>query len=283
MTANNYEIAFIEGGHGNPLVLIHGSLSDYRSWALQIDIFSESYRTIALSLRHCYPEPWDGEGGDFTVRQHADDLNVFIKNLQAGPVHLVGHSRGGAVALILASEHPQLVRTVVLADPAPFNKMLPSTPETVAESEKRKEIIDAAVDLIKKGNLDSGLELFTDAVSTTGTWRKLSETAKQIRRDNAWSLKSLITDAQEAFDFKDLKKLEAPILLVTGEKSPCLYRMMHATLEQSLKNIQKTTISNASHGMHRENPDAFNAAVLDFLMKNKAQQHVSEGSLKACL
>jgi pimeloyl-ACP methyl ester carboxylesterase len=45
-----------------------------------------------------WPEKWDGEGDDFTVQQHTRDVASFIAALQAGPVHLLGHSRGGHIA-----------------------------------------------------------------------------------------------------------------------------------------------------------------------------------------
>jgi len=265
---NGYEMAYLERGQGTPLVLVHGSLSDYRAWAPQMEPFSAGFQTIAICLRHCYPECWDGEGDKFSVRQHADDLSEFVKKLKAGPVHLVAHSRGGDVALILAAKHPKLVRSMVLVDPAPLNEMLPATPVANAEVENRKAFVTAAIERLKQGDWDGGLETFTDAVSAPGNWKKLPESAKQIRRDNAWSIKSLLTDAQEKFNCTDTKKIDAPVLLVTGDKSPCLYGMMHAVLQSCLKNQQKVTISNASHGMHRENPEAFNTAVIDFLKKN---------------
>lgn len=264
---NGYEMAYLEHGQGTPLVLIHGSLSDYRAWVFQMKPFGECFRAIAVSLRHCYPESWNGDGGTFSVRQHADDLAVFLKKLGSGPVHLVAHSRGGDIALILAAKHPELVRSMVLADPAPINKMLPNTPEVNAETEKRKAFVTAAVDRMNRGDIDGGLELFTDAVSIPGNWSKLSESAKQTRRDNAWSLKSLVADAQEPFNCMDASKIDAPILLVTGERSPRLYGMMHTALRPHLKRHQMITIAHASHGMYTENPGVFNAAVLDFLKK----------------
>ncbi len=269
---NGYQMAYLERGQGTPLVLVHGSLNDYRAWASQMEKFSVGYRAIAVSLRHSYPERWNGAGDNFSVRQHADDLSVFVKELKAGPVHLVAHSRGGDIALILAANHPQLVQSMVLADPAPFDEMLPKTAEASAEAENRKAFVTSAIERLQQGDLDGGLEIFTDAVSEPGNWQQLPESVKQIRRDNAWSLKNLVTDAQEAFNCTDAKKIDAPILLVTGDKSPSIYGMMHAALQSCLKHQQKVTISNASHGMNRENPDEFNAAVLDFLGKNEIQR-----------
>lgn len=262
---NGYKMAYLARGQGEPLVLVHGSLSDYRVWELQMDSFSADYHTFAVSLRHCFPECWNGEGDKFSVQQHADDLSVFLKKLNTGPVHLIAHSRGGDVALILAAKHPGLIRSMVLADPAPLNGMLSEESEVGAEIEKRKEFVDAAIERLKLGDVDDGLEVFTDAVSAPGNWKKLPESAKQTRRDNAWSLISLIADAQVAFDCMDAGKIGIPVLLVTGDHSPGFYEMMHTALQQCLKKHQKIMIPDASHFMFRENPDVFNTAVIDFL------------------
>lgn len=160
---------------------------------------------------------------------------------------------------------------MVLVDPAPLNEILPVTPEVNTELEKRKAFVKAAIERFQQDDWDGGLEMFTDAVSAPGNWKKLPESAKQIRRDNAWSLKSLVTDAQEKFTCTDAKKIDAPVLLVTGDKSPLIYGMMHAALQPCLKSQQMATIPNASHGINRENPEAFNTAVIDFLTKNMDQ------------
>ena len=102
LEVNGHEMAYIEHGRGDPLVLVHGSLNDYRAWACQIATFSSNYRTIAVSLRCFDPELPHSEGEDFSVQRHAEDLASFVKSLKTGPIHLIGHSRGGDVALILA-------------------------------------------------------------------------------------------------------------------------------------------------------------------------------------
>lgn len=99
---NGYDMAYQETGSGIPFVLIHGAGTDYRTWDAQAPVFSKAYRTIAVSLRHHYPEKWNGVGDDFSVGQHASDVVALIRELNLGKVHLLGHSRGGSVALTVA-------------------------------------------------------------------------------------------------------------------------------------------------------------------------------------
>ena len=79
--------------------------------------FGAHYQTIALSLRHCWPEKWDGEGDDFTVQQHTADVASFIAALGARPVHLLGHSRGGHIAFRVAQKFPDSIRALILVEP----------------------------------------------------------------------------------------------------------------------------------------------------------------------
>ena len=117
LRVNGYEMAFVERGTGAPLVLVHGTFGDYRSWALQMEPFGARFRTIAVSLRHCWPERWDGEGDDFTVQQHEKDVAAFIAALGAGPVHLIGHSRGGHIAFQVAQHFPDRIGKLALVEP----------------------------------------------------------------------------------------------------------------------------------------------------------------------
>ena len=113
---NGYPMAYRDAGNGTPIVLVHGSTNDYRAWNAQFNVFSKTYRVIAVSLRHFYPERWDGVGTDFSIEQRAQDVAALIKKLSLGKVHLIGHSRGGAVAIEVAKSHPEVIQTLILPD-----------------------------------------------------------------------------------------------------------------------------------------------------------------------
>jgi pimeloyl-ACP methyl ester carboxylesterase len=114
---NGYPMAYVEEGTEDPIIMVHGSLSDYRYWARQAVPLSASLCVVSVSLRHYYPARWDGIGDDFTTRQHVRDVAAFIEVLGAGPVHLLGHSRGGNIAFWVARYYPGRVRSLILAEP----------------------------------------------------------------------------------------------------------------------------------------------------------------------
>src|SRR4051794_19863586 len=83
---NGYRIAYKDEGQGAAIVFVHGANADYRSFAPQIAALASSYRVIAPSLRHYYPERWNGEGSDFSIEQHAADVAALIGMLDLGKV-----------------------------------------------------------------------------------------------------------------------------------------------------------------------------------------------------
>jgi pimeloyl-ACP methyl ester carboxylesterase len=262
-------MAYVERGAGVPLILVHGSLADYRFWAPQMESFSAHYRTFSPSLRHSYPERWNGSGDDFSIRQHAEDLASFIKWLNVGPVHLVAYSRGADVALRLAKTHQELLRSVVLADPVPLDSLMPRTPVADAAAERRKDQITRTLERFRQGDIDGGLEIFLDMNNVPGYWKNAPASAKQVFRDNPWSIKSLVVDAQEPFTCADAGKINVPVLFVTGEKSPPNFGVMRDALQPCLMRQEgSVTIPNAPHGFPRTHSQAFNAAVLKFLARH---------------
>ena len=263
---NGYHMAYQETGSGTPVVLIPGSLSDYRTWDTQVPDFSKGYRTFALSLRHYYPEKWNGIGDDFSVAQHAADVAAMIKKLNLGKVHLLGHSRGGSIALTVASRYPEVIRTLILED----GNMLPLMPDT---PEKQKWIASAKASSDKvratlaTGEREKAAQEWLDLVTRPGTWEKAPARVKQILSDNVGTA----TESGERGNIScgDIQKFTFPILLLNGEKSPKLYGEMFTIMRQCKPDIPAPLIvPNAGHSMHRENPASYNKMVLDFLKQH---------------
>lgn len=263
MSVNGYDLAYVERGQGVPIVLVHGSVNDYRIWNAQMEALGTRYRVIALSLRHYYPERWNGQGNDFTIEQQAKDVSSFIVGLNAGRVHLIAHSRGGNVGLHVAKWHPELLKTVVLADASGLEGLLPKSEtggvDTTGGSAARKKLKERLV----TGELDLGLSEYADFTTGPGTWARYTESGRQVRRDNAWTV--IAETSRPQTECSEGAKITVPTLLINGEVSPLRYRQMFDAFQNCLKDHERVFIPKASHSMFSTHPEIINAAILNFL------------------
>jgi pimeloyl-ACP methyl ester carboxylesterase len=210
-------MAYRDAGEGTPIVLVHGSTNDYRIWNAQFSVFSASYRVVTVSLRHFYPELWDGTGTDFSIEQHAQDVAALIKKLNLGKVHLVGHSRGGAVAIEVAKSHAEVIRTLVLPD-GNIEMPVPETAEAKEAGDFTKTLIGTLQENLKAGDPAKAAEIFVDMLSGPGTWLRFPEPTKEMFLANIYS--ALGDKGRPISTCADVKKFDFPVLLMTADKSP---------------------------------------------------------------
>lgn len=238
------------------LVLLHGSLCDYRYWRWQIPALGEHYRVVAPSLYGFWPAALDREDPDFSVARHVKDTIRLVRSLSDnGSVHVLGHSRGAQVALEVACEAPELVRSLTLADPGFRIGSEPQTPTVHTDIAR----------LLRQGRLEEAMAGFVDAVNGAGTWRQMTSWFKTMVKDNAYTLLSQVREINLAVSLERAGELRCPVLLIGGANSPSRYASRLDLLENAMADTTRTTIPLASHGMNLANPKAFNGAVLGFL------------------
>lgn len=264
LEVNGYDMAFVEKGSGDLLVLVHGSLSDHRHWTPQLDAFAAAgFRTVAVSLRHYWPERWDGAGHGFTVDQHVLDLVAFIEALGQGPAHIVGHSRGAHIAFRLAERHPGTVRRLVLAEPSgvlELSLLPPGSPPASYQA-----FIAEAVDRVRRGEIEEGLRSFYEYAVGPDSWDRLPDERKAMGRDNALTLHGQINEGRQPYSRASAAAIAAPTLLVGGARTRPPFVTVLDGLAGAMPDVCRVTIADAGHPMSRENPADFNAAVIDFL------------------
>ena len=261
--AGGLRMPYVERGAGPLVVFVHGSLCDYRYWQPQLAGLSARYRCVAVSLTHYWPLAGLPSTLPFSWSLHADELAQFLAALDAGPSHVVAHSRGGAVAYQFAVRHPQHVRTLTLADPGGPLSMLgqPGSvlPDTVNPLRAR------AAQLVERGELEAGLQLFVDSVSRVGSWAKSTPAFRAMALDNALTLPLQFQDPLPAYTRESAWSLRCRTMLIDGEKSPELFRRNVAMLEGWLPDVRRHTIRGASHGMNLAHPSAFNRHIDEFI------------------
>lgn len=266
-------MAYIEVGptkdkSGVPLVCIHGSLGDFRSWSPVLGPLSRRHRVIVPSLRRFFPEAWDGKGGGFTVPQHVADVIAFIEGLKAGPVHLMGHSRGGHIAFRVAGARPDLIKRLILAEPGgELDASLMTEGVTVppAQAAARLASITDAAEKIAAGDVDGGLELFIDRIDGPGTWAKRPASSKQARRDNAFTLIGQVNEQRRPFTRAEAQAITTPTLLIGGAKTPGMLPVVLRALAGAIPGAQSELIPETTHSMFEQAPQRYCEIVLDFL------------------
>jgi pimeloyl-ACP methyl ester carboxylesterase len=117
-------IAYDVVGRGTETVLfVHGNLASRRWWKKVMSLLpSEGYQKIALDLRGCGQSDKPDTG--YTIPRMAEDLWDFLRMLSLTEVHFVGHSLGGALALLGASDHPTAIKSLALIAPVPADGLL---------------------------------------------------------------------------------------------------------------------------------------------------------------
>ena len=262
---NDYDMAYVERGEGAPLILVHGALSDYRTWLPLMPELSETNRTIAISLRHYYPEKWQGKDNDLTMQQHADDLAEFIKALKLGPVNLLGHARGAVVSMIVASKYPELVSKLVLAEPAPLKTMLSRNPRAEKQLAEREAKMKEAIKHYQQGNPEDGLKLLVEYIAGPGSWDATSETRRGTLRDNSWTQLSSVSDLETPFRCDNAGNISSPVLLIGGDRSEDIFGQMNSAVKSCMKKANTAMIGDSGHFMYSNNPSAFIFEVQEFI------------------
>ena len=106
------KLYYEEKGSGEPLILLHGNGEDGTYFAHQIEFFSKKYRVIAVDTRGHGKSPRGSR--PFTIRQFADDLCCFMREMKIEKADILGFSDGGNIAMIFSMKYPNRVKKLIL-------------------------------------------------------------------------------------------------------------------------------------------------------------------------
>ncbi|MEQ4499636.1 alpha/beta fold hydrolase [Nocardioides kribbensis] len=250
------------GSTGPTVVFLHGLFGQGRNFTQVAKALQPDLRSVLVDLPNHGRSPWTGTADYETV---AESVATWLRATYAaqGPVHLVGHSMGGKVAMVLALRHPDLVDRLVVVDisPAPsdgageFEHLLGAlagldlpalTSRADADAGLAEEIDDERVRGFLLQNLRSGQDGFR--------WQADLDL---LRRELAAIAGFPVLDDVAPFDH--------PVLWMAGERSAYVQPEHEPLMRALFPRTRQVTIKGAGHWVHSERPEAFVSALRVFL------------------
>jgi pimeloyl-ACP methyl ester carboxylesterase len=256
---DDFTLAYERTGAGSPIVFIHG--------ALIADAFRPLLAESALTSKHqlfiYHRRGYAGSthaGGPITVAQHAADCRALLKHLGIERAHVVGHSYGGAVALQLALESPELIESLALLEPAVFGGQAYLDALSKGQERYRREGAEIVIDDFLKQrfgaeyrpHLERALPgAFAQAVADAATWFE-----REVPGLRAWT-----------FEEREARRIKQPVLAVLGGESDKLWPRFgetHRQLLSSLRDVEGVVLAGVNHAMLIQDPAAVAAALARF-------------------
>lgn len=245
-------------GQGQPFIILHGFLGMSDNWKTLGNRFSEvGFQVHMVDQRNHGRSFHDDE---FNYEVLAEDLKQYCNDYQLKDIILLGHSMGGKTAMLFATEYPELVSKLLVADISP--RFYPIHHDAILEGL-------SALDFSQIKSRSAADTVLSKYVSEIGTrmfllknlyWIEKGQLALRI---NLEVLKENVSEVGEALPIHS--KFEKPTLFLRGDKSEYVMVTDEKLIKQHFPLSEIETISNAGHWLHAENPEEFYEAVINFV------------------
>jgi pimeloyl-ACP methyl ester carboxylesterase len=248
----NYDVT----GRGRTVVFIHGWTHNISVWDDQVPAFKSRYRVLR------YDSPGFGRSTGFDDEgSEPQDLLVLLEALHIPHAYIVGHSRGGGIALRFAHAYPNRVDGLVLYGAVP--------PAGVPVPPDVAQLFGSLPALAKQYGLDSVGKLL---LSSNLAWLPPGrpDLAERLRRLWAsYSGKDLLDPRPESGrvpmpTVAQLSSMRMPTLIIIGDHELPFLAAAADTFAHRIPNAKKVVIPNAGHIAHFAQPASFNSTLLDF-------------------
>ena len=257
-------IAYTDAGHGDTVLLLHGSASSRRMWQPLVERLAARYRVVAPDLvGYGESTPWrDGlQATDY-------DLVATFAHELGTPLHVIGHSYGGALALRAAMARGSRVTSVALIEPAAF-LMLDRVADRAALGEI-EAVASRHLELVAAGDLDACAAHFMGYWIGAETWAAM---APETRARLTATMPKIATEFRLLFRDRDryeARRVRVPTLLVRGGRTTLAARAVIDRLDATLPRVDLVEVANAGHMVPVTHAARVNAAIETHLAQVEA-------------
>lgn len=249
---DDIEIYYDDQGSGDVVVLLHGGIMDHQSWGNQIPELAEHFRVISPDTR-AHGRTADSDR-PLTYRQFVADTVGLLAELGIEKASFVGFSDGGCSGLILGAEYPDLVeRLVLIGTPYSTSNYHEGTTDLFATITP-EQLYGMVGEESEFGEVVRKAEaLYPSSEAWLAFWKKLV--------NGLWATEPDIS-------LSTVGKITAPTLLLHAENEQFFDRKFSEEIAAAIPGARLETVPNATHTSPQENPEAVNAAIIDFLSKH---------------
>ncbi|MBW4710003.1 alpha/beta hydrolase [Roseobacter sp. YSTF-M11] len=257
------------------VVALHGSASAPSQWrhlaaGLQRDL------TVVTPALPGYGDDHDQSTGRPQILAQIAKKIMQDVAVHADPVHLVGHSFGGAVALKMASMFPDKVRSLTLIEPAAFNVIWNSCGISTPKTARFNQTVRQSRVALKAGNATEAMAIFTDFWNGSGFWHRIGADQRPRMTRHATQIHDdFVALVSDRFTPADAARAGCPVLCISGDRSPVEIRDITSLLAQQLPCFHHETITGAGHMVPITHADIVTPMIGEFLAKagNECQKY----------
>lgn len=230
------------------LVLVHGAGASHTSWRDQLDGLDGPLNVVAPDL---LGHGLSGGRVPETIGEYARWIARLTRAMEMPPFYLLGHSMGGGIVLEAALDPPEGLKGIVLSS-------------TGARLPVNRKFLESIVE-----NFDETVQLVSRYCFTKEAPQELRERLMAEMKSCPPEVVRVDFEACDAFDVQDrLDRIQCPTLILHGNQDVMTPTKYADIMRDGIKGSKVVFIEPAGHMPMMEQPEAYNAAILDFIRQN---------------
>lgn len=245
-------------GEGQPFVILHGLFGFSDNWQTHAIKLAEYYQVIVVDQRNHGHSDWADTN---SYQDMANDLFELFQTLKLENVILMGHSMGGKTAMFFAEQHQELLDKLILVDMG--IKAYPPHHTEIINGIKSLQLNQYTA----RSQAEKELQ---KSISSNGIRQFLLKNLYWVEKGQlAWRMNISVLEREmpeilRAFQPKE--EITVPTLFIKGELSNYILEEDKKEMQEVFVDASFTTIENAGHWVHSEQPEEFINAVLSFCL-----------------
>jgi len=229
---------YIQSGNGELVLMLHSSMSSKAQWKSLMAQLSPTHHVIAIDLLGYGDAPFPSQGEGYGLKSEIVQIDRILGELdisEEAPLHVIGHSFGGATALRWAYEHPGKIKSLHVYEPVAFH-LLEEPCEGLSEI---LGVIDGLYEDLENGNKARLCQSFIDYWSGKGAFERFPLNVQQAMIDQ---VDKVILDFEallkEPLSLNDYASFSFPMSLIMGERSPISSQTVACKLKEKLPHLR---------------------------------------------